>query len=93
MATNTEKTIIAGMLTCRQVEQFLMDYLERQVSLWTWCKFRFHLLMCSDCRQYLQDYRNAVALGRRIFDNPDDEAEGKVPEQILAAILKVRPPS
>lgn len=90
MTTDTEKTVIAGILTCRQVEQFLLDYLEGQISLWTWLKFRYHLWLCDDCRKYLQDYRNAVALGRRIFDKPDDEASGKVPDEIIAAILKAR---
>ncbi|MGH8119196.1 MAG: hypothetical protein ACRESK_01125 [Gammaproteobacteria bacterium] len=86
----TGKTVVPGTLTCRQVEQFLLDYLEGNVTLWTWCKFRYHLFLCDDCRQYLQDYRNAVALGRRIFVNPEDEAAGKVPDEILAAILKAR---
>ena len=93
MKTKTLKTTVPGNLTCRQVEQFLLDYLEGQVSLWTWCKFRYHLLLCDDCRQYLQDYRNAVALGRRIFADPDDEAVGKVPDEILSAILKSTKPS
>jgi len=88
MNTKTLKTDISGALTCRQVEQFLMDYLDWQVTLWTWCKFRYHLHICDDCRQYLQDYRNAMALGIRIFANPEDEAFGKVPDEILAAILK-----
>jgi len=92
MKTKTLKTDIQGALTCRQVEQFLMDYLDWQVTLWTWCKFRYHLHICDDCRQYLQDYRNAVALGQRIFANPEDEATGKVPDEILSAILKVRTP-
>ena len=92
MKTKTLKTDIPGTLTCRQVEQFLLDYLEGEVTLWTWCKFRYHLFLCDDCRQYLQDYRNAMALGRRIFANPEDEAASKVPDEILAAILKVRTP-
>lgn len=93
MKTKTLKTTVPGNLTCRQVEQFLMDYLEGNVTLWTWCKFRYHLFICEDCRRYLQDYRNAVALDRRIFENPDDEAAGIVPDEILEAILKVRTPS
>ena len=92
MQTKTLKTDISGALTCRQVEQFLLDYLEGQVSPWTWCKFRYHLFLCDDCRQYLRDYRTAMALGRRIFANPEDEAASKVPDEILAAILKVRTP-
>jgi len=93
MKAKTLKTAVPGTLTCRQVEQFLLDYLEGQVSLWTWCKFRYHLLFCDDCRKYLEDYRHAVALGRRIFANPDDEAAGNVPDGILEAILKARQPS
>ena len=80
-------------LTCRQVEEFLLDYLEGQVSLWTKIKFRYHMHICDDCRKFLEDYRNAVALGRRIFNHPDDDATGNVPEKLLEAIMKARNPS
>lgn len=81
------KTVIKEHLTCRKVEEFLMAYLERELSLWTRFRFHFHLLICSDCSNYLREYKNTIALGKQLFDDPDEVATGKVPEQILHAIM------
>ena len=84
------KTVIKCSMTCRHVENFLMDYLEGRLSFWTRVRFKFHLLMCPDCSKYMQEYINAVALGKQVFENLDDEADGNVPDEFLQAIIKVR---
>ncbi|MCG8433399.1 MAG: zf-HC2 domain-containing protein [Gammaproteobacteria bacterium] len=84
------KTVIKCSLTCAQVEHFLMDYLEGRLDFWSQLRFRFHMLMCPDCPKYLQEYKNAVELGKKVFDHPEDEAIGKVPEEILHAIMAVK---
>lgn len=81
------KTKINEHLTCRKVEEFLMAYLDRELSLLTRLRFKFHLLICPDCTNYLREYKNAIALGKQLFDAPDEVATGKVPEQILHAIM------
>lgn len=80
-------------LTCRQVEEFLMDYLERRLDFWMSLQFRFHLFMCPNCTKYIQDYKNTIALEKKVFENPEDEAIGNVPDGILQAILNVKRPS
>lgn len=75
-------------LTCRQVEEFLMDYLERRLGFWKTLQFRLHLLMCPDCSKYFQEYKNTIALGKTVFENPDDEAAGNVPDELLEAIIR-----
>ncbi len=84
------KTIIKEHLSCRKVEEFLMAYLDRELSLWTRVRFRFHLLICPTCTNYLQDYRKTINLGKSLFETPDVSAKGKVPDQILAAIINCK---
>ncbi|MBL1141240.1 MAG: zf-HC2 domain-containing protein [Proteobacteria bacterium] len=74
-------------LGCRKVEEFLMAYLEKELSLWSRIRFRFHLLMCGNCAKYIADYKKAIDLGQQLFSNPDAIATGKVPDEILHAIL------
>ncbi len=80
--------IMHANLTCRQVEEFLMDYLERRLGFWKTLQFRLHLLMCPDCSKYFQEYKNTIALGKTVFENPDDEAAGNVPDELLEAIIR-----
>ena len=77
------------MLTCRQVEEFIGAYFSGELSLVRRLRFELHLAMCAECRRYLQDYRTAVALGKRVFDEPDLPAED-LPEDLIQAILSAR---
>ena len=77
-------------LTCRQVEEFLMDYLENRLSLWTRLQFRVHIFMCPNCTKYIQEYKNTIALEKKVFQNPDEEAIGNVPDDILQAIMNLK---
>jgi len=84
------KTVIKEHLSCRKVEEFLMAYLDRELSLWTRVRFRFHLMICSDCSNYLQEYKNTIILGKSVFETADASATGKVPDQILEAIINCK---
>lgn len=88
-----ETVIMRNMMTCRQVENFLMDYLDGRLSFWTRIRFNFHIMLCPNCPKYMQEYKNVIALGKQIFENPDDQAVGNVPNEILHAILDARNPS
>ncbi len=82
------KTIMQKvMLTCRDMEDFMSDYVEGDLDLLTRIQFTMHLAMCGDCRRYLQMYKDSIALGKRIFDCPDDEATGHAPQDMINAIL------
>ncbi len=89
MSTETQSIPTSIMLTCQQVENFMMAFLDGELGLMTSLRFRFHIMMCSDCGKYLQTYKNSVAMEKRIFENPEDEAIGHVPEEIINAILQV----
>ena len=84
------KTGIKEHLSCRKVEEFLMAYLDKELSLWSRVRFRFHLLICPSCTNYLEDYKNTIRLGQHFFESPDMSATGKVPDRILEAIINCK---
>ncbi len=84
-----QKTVIKDHITCRMVEEFLMAYLDQELSLWTRLRFKFHIVICSDCTNYMQEYQNTIALGTRVFNSPEELAVNKVPDEILQAIINV----
>ena len=72
------------MMTCRDIEVFLLDYLEGHLSATKRIVFVMHLLMCSECREYIRKYKVARELGSRAFE---DMKEEPVPEDLVKAVL------
>ena len=73
-------------MTCRDVIEFLMDYVsgglteaERQV-------FDEHLAICPPCIAYLKSYQDIVRLGKDACADPATP----VPEDVVQAILAAR---
>lgn len=82
-----KKLLEKTMLTCKEVEDFLIDYVDGEMNFVTRLQFRMHIGMCRDCNRYLKAYINAIHMEKQIFEHPDDEAIGNVPDEILNAIL------
>ena len=79
-----------GMLTCREMDDFVVDYLDDALPTSVRLKFDFHLRTCPDCREYLRGYRKSIELTRRVFEQDDAEVPADVPEALVAAILDAR---
>jgi anti-sigma factor RsiW len=79
-------------LTCRNVIEFLMAYLDGELPAAQRAAFERHLSVCPSCVNYLATYREAVRLGRTAFGNlaPASPAQGAVPEGLVRAILAAR---
>lgn len=78
-------------MTCREVADFLMDYLSGDLSPGVLRTFEEHLRICEACRIYLADYRTARELGRHAFADDDARAdEAGVPEVLIRSILASR---
>jgi len=75
------------MLTCKQFDAFMLDYLEHelpfsdQVSCW------LHLKMCRDCPKFVQQYQQTIALGKQAFEDPDGPVPESVPEDLINAAI------
>jgi anti-sigma factor RsiW len=78
-------------MTCRELADFLMDYVSGELPEDVRARFDHHLSLCPNCVHYLASYRATVELGRRAFQCDDeDAAAGAVPDDLVQAILAAR---
>lgn len=80
------------MITCREFEDFLIDYLEGSLPPGQRRIFEFHLTICRECRDYLAAYRETMSLGKQAFDDPTAALPQDVPEDLITAVLAARRP-
>jgi anti-sigma factor RsiW len=76
-------------LSCRELVGLILAYLDLELSADARAAFERHLERCAPCGGYLQQYRLAVALSRRAFD--DDNLPLPAPGELERAILGRRP--
>lgn len=76
------------MLTCRQVLDFVMAYLDGELDAGARREFERHLRVCPSCVNYLESYRQTVRLGKDAGN--DSAAEGEFPSGLLRAIQAAR---
>jgi anti-sigma factor RsiW len=77
-------------LTCREVIDFLADYLEGTLRADQRAPFEAHLAECADCVAYLRSYRETIRLAQEACRGPDDPVPADVPEELVRAIAKAR---
>jgi anti-sigma factor RsiW len=80
-------------ITCREISDFLLAYLERDLDEQARLEFERHLQLCPPCVHYLAGYRETVALvrkcGREELD-PEQKRHHRPPEGLIQAILKAK---
>lgn len=81
---------LPGMMTCREFEAFVTDYTEGELSTEQYTRFKRHLAMCRECRQYLHAYQRTIELTQAAFPSPDEPVPDDVPEALIKAILQSR---
>jgi anti-sigma factor RsiW len=79
-------------LTCRELVEFLAEYLEGRLPESEHARFEHHLAACHSCRCYLRSYEATVLRTRDAFAGPSAELPGDVPEDLVRAILAARDP-
>lgn len=75
-------------MTCRELEEFLMDYVSNELPAETRDPFEVHLARCPNCVEYVHQYRITIEAGQKAFCVDDDLPE--VPEELVRAILLAR---
>ncbi len=74
------------MLTCREFEDFILNYLEDELPTYQKIKFEFHIKVCKECRDYLAAYQLSINSYKEACSV--DQAElPPVPEELVEAIL------
>lgn len=71
-------------MTCQQLIDFIMGYLENQLPEQERSEFDRHLAVCPSCVNYMKTYERTVVLAKACADDP---VPGDVPESLVRAIL------
>jgi anti-sigma factor RsiW len=77
-------------VTCRELADFIADYLSDALPGDARAQFERHLGACPNCGVYLDGYRETIKLGRCAFEDPDAPVPDTVPEELVKAILAAR---
>ena len=82
-------------MTCRELADFIIDYVDGELEADVRSNFERHLTRCPNCVRYLAAYRTSIQMGRRALDADADAdrsaAEAGAPEDLINAILAARP--
>ena len=78
------------MIDCAQFENFLIDYLEGDLTDRQRAVFEFHLKICRECRDYLAAYGRTIEVGKAAFADPSADLPDDVPEDLVKAVLEAR---
>ena len=77
-------------MTCRELIEFVAEYLEETLPETERDEFERHLQDCPYCVDYLESYRTTVGLVRTLGDDPDASIPEDAPEDLVRAILAAR---
>jgi anti-sigma factor RsiW len=77
-------------MTCRELVDFIMDYLNGELPERERSEFEVHLAVCPPCVAYLASYRQTVTIARAASKPLGEEAVAEMPEELIQAILAAR---
>lgn len=74
------------MISCREVFDFLIDYVSDELPQQTRAEFERHLAVCPPCVAYLNSYRDTIRLARTA-GRETDAAVREMPEELVRAVM------
>ena len=80
-------------MKCRELADFLMDYVSGELPEESRTHFEFHLDKCKNCREYLVQYEVTIRAGRIACDEMSDEMSdemGSIPDDLVKAVIAAR---
>jgi anti-sigma factor RsiW len=77
-------------MTCRELVDFLMSYLDGDLPPDQRKRFEEHLSVCPLCVNYMGTYIETVRLGKAACTPLDQPVPDDVPEELVRAILAAR---
>lgn len=69
-----------GGLSCREAAEAANDYVDANLSWTDWARFRFHLILCKPCRDYLRQMEATVAT---LATMPGDPLPDEVADDLM----------
>jgi predicted anti-sigma-YlaC factor YlaD len=77
-------------VNCRQVIEFLMDYVDGELPEHVKMCFDMHLEVCPPCIEYLKTYQETIVLAKDCCKEDPNCRCDEMPEQLITAILVSR---
>lgn len=77
-------------MTCQEVADFLMDYLNGELPQTQRAVFEEHLGICPDCVAYLRSYEITIKASKSACAHVHDPDANNVPDDLVRAILAAR---
>lgn len=78
------------MLTCKEIIDFLLDYVDGELSENKHAEFEKHLNVCPDCVAYIKSYNSTIELVKLINDSEGNKIPEKIPHGLVDAILTAK---
>ena len=75
-------------MNCREMIEFLMDYLDGELPENVKMCFDMHLQMCPPCVEYLKTYRDTISIAKTCCAK--NSVCEEMPEPLIQAILAAR---
>ena len=72
-------------MTCRELIEFLNDYIDGELPFDQRIKFDEHLGICSECRKYLATYEATIRISKGAI-----KEQVQIPERLVQAILAAK---
>jgi len=73
-------------MDCRDLAEFLLGYLDGELTEAQRAEFEAHLEICPSCIDYIESYERTIRLGREC----EREPPAPMPEDLVRAILAAR---
>ncbi len=77
-------------MTCQEAIDFVLSYLDGDLSPEVRAEFDRHLAICASCAAYLDSYKKTVQIEKAAFASASDDAGIALPEELVQAILSAR---
>ena len=77
-------------MKCRELAEFLMDYVSGELPEESRVHFEFHLSKCTNCHEYLVQYEITIKAGKIACDELSDELPDNMPDDLVRAVLAAR---
>jgi predicted anti-sigma-YlaC factor YlaD len=71
-------------MNCRELSQFLMEYVDQTLEREVYVTFEAHLNGCQNCHTYVIQYRETIRAGQLACQD-DDVSD--LPEDLVQAVL------
>lgn len=78
------------MITCEEFEDFILSYLDGELTNRQRSVFEWHLRICKECRDYLAAYKRTIELEHALLSPGDEPVPDDVPADLIKAILDAR---